>query len=112
MAEKFQRTTAESTRFRVDGDCYGHAGEGYLVKGSFITVPKGTPVSMVWTEVDENGDEVKDGFKSRKVSRHIERPAGSEDRSIVELSEEGTEEAGDEEPAPTAKSPAKAARKR
>jgi len=95
-------TTAESTRFRLDADCYGHAGEGYLKRGEFLTVPEGTPISQTWTEVDENGEEVEGGHKSRKISRVIERPKGSM-KTLVEGAESEDDEADAEatEAAPT-----------
>jgi hypothetical protein len=101
---KFKRTTAEVTRVRVDADCYGHAGHGYLKKGEYIEVPKGTPISQTWTEVDEDGNEVEDGFKSKKVSRHVSRPAGEQDKSYADIGEEEAEDV-DEEPSDAAPTP-------
>src|SRR3954469_12362226 len=97
MATKgIKYTTAESTRFRLDADCYGHAGEGYLRKGEFLTVPKDTPISQTWTEVDEDGEPVEGGHASKKISRIVERPRGST-KTIAELGAEGEDAPEDDE---------------
>lgn len=99
MAIKY--TTEDSTRFRLDADCYGHAGEGYLKKGAFLEVPKDTPISATWTEVDADGEPVPGGHSSRKISRLVERPKGST-KSIAEMgAEEPDAENDDAEAAPT-----------
>lgn len=109
MAKGIQKTTAESTRFRLDADCYGHAGEGYLKKGEFITVPKGTPISQTWTEVDDDGEPVPGGHSSRKISRIVERPRGSEDKTLADIADEGEKELEDGDSEPVADEPSSSA---
>lgn len=103
-----QYTTKETTRFRLDADCYGHAGGGYQKKGEFIEVPEGTPVSQTWTEVDDDGEPVPGGFKSRRIPRAINRPKGSENKSLVDIANEAAakgDEGEDDEPEEAAPTP-------
>lgn len=91
-----QRTTKESTRFLLIADCYQPNFGGYLYKGDVITVPKGTPIQSVWTEVDEEGNPVPGGHVARRVSRHIVRPRGDEEKSMPEIAVAGEKELAEE----------------
>lgn len=100
MAIKY--ATKDDQRFRLDADCYHPDLGGYLKKGEIVVVPEGYALSQTWTEVDEAGEPVPGGQKSKKITRHIDRGAG-ESRTVGEIADADEEpEAAEESPPPPA----------
>lgn len=100
------------TRFRADADAYHPELGGYIKRGDFFVAPAGYAISQTWTEVDDDGEPVKGGHKSSKIARIVERPRGSENKSMRDIADDGERELedgggelADEEPSSSSPTP-------